>query len=179
MAGRGWCLCPLLFGPPNVKQPGFKWITAGGLLAVLVWLIASGLFAVYGVRAQQLGTSLSGRLWITNIAILLGAEFNAESQRQRAIQGGLSDHVEPFAELRDTSKLDDVQTERVEQADRARSARPAPAAASLAPCTCDERRLDHPHRGAPPAHVDRDLVALADAGVGRDQRQADAHLARG
>ena len=48
-------------------------------------------------------------LWITNIAILLGAEFNAETQRERAIQAGLPQDVEPFAELRDTRKLDEPQ----------------------------------------------------------------------
>jgi membrane protein len=119
----------LYWACPNVKQPGFKWITPGGVLAVVVWLIASGLFALYvafsGSYNKTYGTLATVIvflvwLWITNIAILLGAEFNAESQRQRTIEGGLSDDVEPFAELRDTRKLDDAQSERVEQADRAR-----------------------------------------------------------
>ena len=60
-------------------------------------------------------------LWITNIAILLGAEFNAETQRERAIRGGLPEDLEPFAELRDTRKLDDPEKRRVEQAERTRS----------------------------------------------------------
>jgi membrane protein len=119
----------LYWACPNVKQPGFKWITPGGVLAVVIWLFASGLFAVYvafsGSYNKTYGTLATVIiflvwLWITNIAILLGAEFNAESQRQRAIEGGLPDDVEPFAELRDTRKLDDAQTERIEQADRAR-----------------------------------------------------------
>jgi membrane protein len=119
----------LYWACPNVKQPGFKWITPGGVLAVLIWLIASGLFAVYvafsGSYNKTYGTLATVIvflvwLWITNIAILLGAEFNAESQRERAMAGGLPSDVEPFAELRDTRKLDDVQSERVEEADRAR-----------------------------------------------------------
>jgi membrane protein len=60
-------------------------------------------------------------LWITNIAILLGAEFNSEIQRQQAIEGGMPDDVEPYLELRDTRKLDDEQTRRVDEADRARN----------------------------------------------------------
>ncbi len=119
----------LYWACPNVKQPGFKWITPGGVLAVIIWLIASGLFAVYvafsGSYNKTYGTLATVIvflvwLWITNIAILLGAEFNAESQRQRAIQGGLPDDIEPFAELRDTRKLDDAQTLRVERAEHAR-----------------------------------------------------------
>ena len=59
-------------------------------------------------------------LWISNIAILLGAEFNAETQRERAIRAGLPEDVEPFAELRDTRKLNDPEKRRVEQARRTR-----------------------------------------------------------
>jgi membrane protein len=119
----------LYWACPNVKQPGFRWITPGGVLAVFVWLLASGLFAVYvamsGSYNKTYGTLATVIvflvwLWITNIAILLGAEFNAETQRQRAIEAGLPDDVEPFAELRDTRKLDGAQTERVEHADQAR-----------------------------------------------------------
>jgi membrane protein len=95
---------------------------------VIIWLIASGLFAVYvafsGSYNKTYGTLATVIvflvwLWIANIAILLGAEFNAESQRERAIQAGLPSDVEPFAELRDTRKLDDVQAKRVEEADQA------------------------------------------------------------
>jgi membrane protein len=114
---------------PNVKQPGFRWISAGGLLAVIIWIIASAAFAVYVAFAGNYNEVYGGFatviiflvwLWITNIAILLGAEFNAEAQRERAIRTGLPEHVEPFADLRDTRKLDDQEKERVEQAGRLR-----------------------------------------------------------
>jgi len=114
---------------PNVKQPGFTWVTPGGAIAVVVWLIASGLFAGYisfsGSYNKTYGSLASVIvflvwLWITNIAILLGAEFNAESQRQRAIQAGLPEDVEPFAEVRDTRKLGDSEKRRVEEAGRIR-----------------------------------------------------------
>jgi membrane protein len=119
----------LYWACPNVKQPGFKWITPGGVLAVVVWLVASGLFAVYVAFSGSYNKTYGSLatvivflvwLWITNIAILLGAEFNAESQRQRAIEGGSPENLEPFAELRDTRKLDDRQTRRVAEADRVR-----------------------------------------------------------
>jgi len=114
---------------PNVRQPAFRWISAGGILAVILWLIASGLFAVYvsfsGTYNKTYGSLATVIiflvwLWISNIAILLGAEFNAETQRERAIRAGLPEDVEPFAELRDTRKLNDPEKRRVEQARRVR-----------------------------------------------------------
>ena len=114
---------------PNVRQPAFRWVSAGGILAVIIWLIASGLFAVYVSFSGSYNKTYGALatviiflvwLWITNIAILLGAEFNAETQRERAIQAGLPDDVEPFAELRDTRKLDEPQKEQAEQARRVR-----------------------------------------------------------
>ncbi|MDT4977790.1 MAG: rane protein, partial [Pseudonocardiales bacterium] len=111
----------LYWACPNVKQPGFKWITPGGVLAVFVWLLASGLFAVYvalsGSYNKTYGTLATVIvflvwLWITNIAILLGAEVNAELQRQRLIAQGMPEKVEPFADVRDTRKLDPDAKER-------------------------------------------------------------------
>ena len=110
---------------PNVKQPGLKWVSLGGVIAVLVWILASALFALYvslaGSYNKTYGTFATVIiflvwLWITNIALLLGAEINAESQRERAIQAGLSADVEPFAELRDTSKLDEKQQQEAGEA---------------------------------------------------------------
>jgi membrane protein len=114
---------------PNVRQPSFRWVSAGGVIAVVTWLIASGLFAVYvsfsGSYNKTYGSLATVIvflvwLWITNIAILLGAEFNAETQRERAIRAGLPDDSEPFAELRDTRKLSDPEKRRVDEAQRTR-----------------------------------------------------------
>lgn len=110
---------------PNVKQPGLAWITLGGVIAVIVWIVASALFALYvsfsGSYNKTYGSLATVIvflvwLWITNIAVLLGAEFNAETQRQRAVEAGLPEDVEPFAPLRDTRKLEDKQKREAEQA---------------------------------------------------------------
>ena len=106
----------LYWAAPNVKQPGFRWVSPGGILAVVGWLIASGAFAFYvsnfGSYNKTYG-ALGGVivflvwLWISNIMILLGAEFNAELERQRAIEGGMRpEDKEPFAEPRDTRKIE-------------------------------------------------------------------------
>ena len=114
---------------PNVKQPGLRWITLGGVIAVVIWLIASGLFALYVAFSGSYNKTYGSLatvivflvwLWITNIAVLLGAEFNAETQRERAIQAGLPPDTEPFAELRDTRKLDETQRREAERAQRVR-----------------------------------------------------------
>jgi membrane protein len=106
----------LYWAAPNVKHPGFRWISPGGLLAVIGWLIASGAFALYvsnfGSYNKTYG-ALGGVvvflvwLWISNIMILLGAEFNAELERERAIEDGMRPpDKEPFVEPRDTRKME-------------------------------------------------------------------------
>jgi membrane protein len=107
----------LYWAAPNVKQPGFRWITAGGLFAVVVWILASTAFAFYvanfGSYNKTYGTlggviSFLVWLWVSNIAVLLGAEFNAELERGRQIEAGMKPRErEPFLPPRDTKKMDD------------------------------------------------------------------------
>jgi membrane protein len=107
----------LYYAAPNVKHPKFQWVSPGSLLAVLLWIVASALFAFYvanfGSYNKTYG-ALGGVivfltwLWITNNVILLGAEFNAEIERGRQIAGGLRPRdKEPFLEPRDTRKMKD------------------------------------------------------------------------
>jgi YihY family inner membrane protein len=103
----------LYWASPNARQ-GFRWITPGGVLAVVVWVIASVAFALYvanfGSYNKTYG-SLAGVivflvwLWLSNTAILLGAELNAELERGRAIATGHPADEEPYMELRDTSRI--------------------------------------------------------------------------
>jgi membrane protein len=103
----------LYWASPNVKHPGFRWLSPGGLLAVLVWVIASGLFALYVSGFSSYNKTygaLAGViiflvwLWISNVAILLGAELNAELARARLIEGGQPADEEPFLEPRRAPK---------------------------------------------------------------------------
>jgi membrane protein len=104
----------LYFAAPNVKQPGFKWITPGGVLALVVLLVASALFAVYVANFSSYNKTygtLGGViaflvwLWIANIAVLLGAEFNAETERGRQLEAGEDAIPEMNVELRDDRKV--------------------------------------------------------------------------
>jgi len=106
----------LYWAAPNVKQPGFKFISPGGVVALVLFIIASLLFAFYVATFASYNKtygSLGGVivflvwLWITNIAILFGAEFNAELQRSQQREAGEPAPLdEPFLEPRDTSKLE-------------------------------------------------------------------------
>jgi membrane protein len=100
----------LYYAAPNVRHPGFRWITPGGVLAVVLWIAASIGFALYVTNFASYNKtygSLAGViiflvwLWISNVAILLGAELNAELERRREVESGVPEAqtiaVEPRA----------------------------------------------------------------------------------
>jgi len=93
----------LYYAAPNVKQPKFRWVSPGGIVAVLVWIAASAIFALYvsnfGSYSKTYG-SLGAVilfltwLWISNIALLFGAELDAELERERELRAGEPAHEE-------------------------------------------------------------------------------------
>jgi len=114
----------LYYFSPNVKQPGFRWVSPGGVLAVVLWILASAVFAFYVANFSSYNKTygaLAGPviflvwMWLTNIAILLGAELDAELERGRRIEAGHPADVEPFVEPRDTRKFSDEQKREVSQ----------------------------------------------------------------
>ena len=82
----------LYYASPNAKLRGFRWVTPGSLVAIVVWAIASAGFAFYvanfGSYDKTYGT-LGGLIvllvwfWITNLAILFGHQLNAELEREQ------------------------------------------------------------------------------------------------
>jgi membrane protein len=121
-------LAILFWASPNAKQAGVKWVSPGGLVATVLWVVLSALFAVYVTSFSSYNRtygSLAGIvvllvwLWLSNLALLLGAEINAELEHGRAIAAGLPADVQPFVEPRDTRKLspeDKVAVERAQAA---------------------------------------------------------------
>ncbi len=88
----------LFHAAPNVKLPGFKWVTPGAVLALVAWVVASAAFAFYvanfGSYDKTYGTlggvvALLVWLWIGNLALLLGMELNAERERSRELAAGV------------------------------------------------------------------------------------------
>ncbi len=103
----------LYYTAPNVKQPGFRWITPGGVVALLLWLAASALFAFYVANFSSYNAtygSIAGVivflvwLWISNLALLLGAEMNAEMERSRELEAGVPEDRTIALEPREASE---------------------------------------------------------------------------
>jgi membrane protein len=95
----------LYHAAPNVRHPRFRWITPGAILAVLVWIGASALFGLYVAKFGSYNKTYGSLgaiiiflvwLWLTNVAVLLGAELNAELERGRQIEAGYPADREPF-----------------------------------------------------------------------------------
>lgn len=109
----------LFWAAPNVRGRGFRWVSPGSFLAVLLWMIASAGFALYvanfGSYNKTYG-ALAGAiiflvwLWVSNLAILLGLEFDAELARERSIEGGHPAEEEPYVEPRDTRTWPDEES---------------------------------------------------------------------
>lgn len=103
----------LYWASPNVKR-SFRWVSPGSVFAVLIWIAASALFALYVANFGSYNRTYGSMaaiiifliwMWISNVAILLGLEFNAELERGRAMETGHPPGDEPYAEPRDTRKL--------------------------------------------------------------------------
>jgi membrane protein len=105
----------LYYATPNVKQPKFRWISLGALFAIVVWILASAAFAFYVATFSSYNKtygSLAGVvvfllwLWITNLALLAGAELDAELERGRQLQAGIAAEETIQLPPRDTRKID-------------------------------------------------------------------------
>ena len=112
----------LYWATPNARVKGFRWITPGSFLALLIWMIASAAFALYVANFASYNKTYGTMagvivfllwLWITNLAILLGLEFDAELVRRRAIAGGHPAGAEPYTQPRDTRKWDEEDRRRL------------------------------------------------------------------
>jgi membrane protein len=104
----------LYYWSPNVKQPKFAWVSGGSILALVIWLIASvgfgfyvGNFSHYNATYGSLGGVIVFLLWvwITNNALLFGAEFDAELERGRELQAGIRAEKDIQLPERDTKQI--------------------------------------------------------------------------
>jgi membrane protein len=105
----------LYYATPNVKQPKFRWISLGALLAIVVLAVATLAFGLYVANFsnyQRTYGSLAGVivfllwLWIANLALLFGAEFDSELERGRELQAGIAAERELQLPARDTRQSD-------------------------------------------------------------------------
>ncbi|WP_328809576.1 YihY/virulence factor BrkB family protein [Rhodococcus sp. NBC_00294] len=117
----------LYYATPNVQQPKFRWISTGAGMAIVVWILASVLFGFYVANFSSYNKtygSLAGViifllwLWITNLALLFGAELDSELERGRQLQAGIEaeDHLQlPPRDTRVSEKNEETDREHVER----------------------------------------------------------------
>ena len=125
----------LYYATPNVRQPKFRWISLGAVIAIVVWALASVGFGFYVANFSSYDRtygSLAGVivfllwLWLTNLALLFGAEFDAEAERARELQAGMAAEETIQLPPRDTRGIDKSaakEAEVVEQAQKLRESR--------------------------------------------------------
>lgn len=143
----------LYYATPNVKQPRFRWISVGALVAIVVWVLASAAFGFYVANFASYNRtygSLAGVvifllwLWLTNLALLFGAELDAELERGRELQAGLPAEETIQLPPRDTRKSDkaaDKEREDIERGRRLRETR----GGETTPDETAHDHLDHSH----------------------------------
>ncbi len=122
----------LFYATPNVEQPKFRWISVGAALAILVWALASAAFGFYvanfGSYDKTYG-SLAGVivfllwLWLTNLALLFGAELDSELERGRELQAGLPAEEQLQLPPRDSTGIEKAEEKHEEDVARGRALR--------------------------------------------------------
>lgn len=152
----------LYYLTPNIRQPAFRWISVGAVLALVVWAIASAGFGLYVANFSSYDRTYGALggviafllwLWITNVALLLGAELDSELERGRELQSGLPAEEELQLPPRDDRGIRKLQEREADQraegrAIRRRAARTARSTTSP-PSTTDARsEIDDDDEGA-------------------------------
>jgi membrane protein len=122
----------LYYATPNVKQPKFRWISVGALVAIVTWVLASIAFAFYVANFSSYNKtygSLAGvivallYLWLTNLALLFGAEVDSELERGRQLEAGMAAEKDlqlPPRDTRNIRKAEEKEAEDIAQGRRIR-----------------------------------------------------------
>lgn len=104
----------LYYTTPNVKQPKFRWVSVGAIIAIIVWVLASAGFGFYIANFSNYSKNYGAFagviifllwLWITNLALLFGAEVDAELERTRELLEGKRAEKDIQLPLRDDTKI--------------------------------------------------------------------------
>jgi membrane protein len=142
----------LYYATPNVKQPKFRWISIGAAVAILIWMLAAVGFAFYVANFASYNKtygSLAGVvvglifLWLTNVALLLGAEIDSELERGRQLQAGIAAESEIQLPARDTRNIEKAAKNEQEDAAKGRRIRQS------AGKQTDDTESDHPPEEKP------------------------------
>ncbi|ABK01746.1 putative ribonuclease BN [Arthrobacter sp. FB24] len=122
----------LFYATPNVKQPKFRWMSMGSAIALVVFLLASLAFGFYVANFNSYNKTYGAIggviiallwLWILNMSLLFGAEFDAEMERGRQLQAGIEAEETIQLPPRDTKQSDKLQVREEEDIRRGRDLR--------------------------------------------------------
>lgn len=128
----------LYYATPNVKQPKFRWMSLGSAIALVIFLLASLAFAFYVANFNNYDKTYGAIggvivsllwLWILNMSLLFGAEFDAEMERGRQLQAGIEAEETIQLPPRDTKQSDKLQAREEEDIQRGRELREGSSAA--------------------------------------------------
>jgi len=169
----------LYWAAPNVKQPKLRWLTPGGAIGLITLVLASALFGLYVSNFGSYNKTYGALafiplfltwMWICNLALLFGAEFDAELERQRRIEGGMRPpDAEPFLpprdEPKDTKDGADLAREQAERAQREPDTEHTGGDGASPP-------EDPAPREEAPSAAAHDATSARDAGEGRFQPSA-------
>ncbi|GGL37623.1 YihY/virulence factor BrkB family protein [Phycicoccus endophyticus] len=146
----------LYYATPNIRQPRMRWISPGAVLAIVVWVLASVAFGFYvgnfGKYESTYG-SLGGVIvfllwvWITNIALLLGAEVDAELERVRELEAGMAAERELLLPPRDTTQSEKAREKLEDRVREGRAIRRRALAAERRGSPPGRRRAEAAHDG--------------------------------
>jgi len=122
----------LYYATPNVKQPKFRWVSLGAFLAIVVWALASVAFGLYVANFSSYDKTYGALggvivfllwLWLTNLALLFGAELDSELERARELQSGVDAEETLRLPPRDTRNIKKAEAKEAEDIRRGRALR--------------------------------------------------------
>lgn len=122
----------LYYATPNVQQPKFRWLSVGAVVAIVTWVVASAGFGLYVANFANYNRTygaLAGVivfllwLWITNLALLFGAELDCELERGRELQAGIAAEKAVQLPPRDTRKIEKDQAKERKYVEQGRALR--------------------------------------------------------
>ena len=149
----------LYYATPNVKQPKFRWMSLGSAIALVIFLLASLAFGFYVANFSSYNETygtIGGViisllwLWILNMSLLFGAEFDAEMERGRQLQAGIEAEETIQLPPRDTKQSDKLQAREEEDIQRGRELRERSSGADTGP----ESDADTESDAGAPRHAD-------------------------
>jgi membrane protein len=172
----------LYFATPNVKQPKFRWMSIGSAIALVVFLLASLAFGFYVANFGSYNKTYGAIggvivallwLWILNMSLLFGAEFDAEMERGRQLQAGIEAEETIQLPPRDTKKSEKLQKQEEEDIRHGRELREKYSAENGQDAEGGDGGQDGPETQAGERHRERVRDKVRDRASGKDRGPGD------